>query len=164
MLNRYLVETFSVDDYPHTLDKNLTDVVKLLSNHLKNNSNFGTFAAELLSDTKFDAKVIVLDKTKPKLEDKCLELLELWIWLLEGSKWQDLIEAARKSGFSGLASRLAVAFTAEFDSQQELQKQFTKRSEGERNYKICASSVATELVYSTIVFLCTNVHVIAIRY
>ena len=94
---------------------------------MKNDSNFYKFGAELLSDKKLDVKVIELDKTKPKLEDKCLELIELWISIVEGPKWQDLIEAASKSGFSGLAT----ALTAELDSQTESQKEITKQAEGE---------------------------------
>ena len=123
-MNRYLCsETFSVDDHPQALDQNLPDVAKFLSIHLKNDSNFYKFGAELVSGKKLYAKVIELDKTIPKLEDKCLELITLWISVVEGPKWQDLIEAARKSGFSGLAT----ALTAELYSQKE------PRSEGERN-------------------------------
>ena len=92
-----------------------------------------------MSGKKLDAKVIELDKTKPKLEDKCLELIELWINVVGGPKWQDLIEAASKSGFSGLATTL----TTEFDSQPEPQKEITKRAEGERSDKICASSCSS---------------------
>ena len=138
--NCYLCsETFSVDDHPHALDHNLPDVAKFLSVHLKNDSNFYKFGVELVSGKKLDAKVIELDKTKPKLEDKCLELIELWISIVGGPKWQHLIEAASKSGFSGLATTL----TTEFDSQPEPQKEITKRAEGERSDKICASSCSS---------------------
>ena len=129
--NCYLIylcsETFSVDNHPHALDQNLPDVAKFLSIHLENDSNFYKFGVELVSGKKLDAKVIELDKTIPKLEDKCLELIKLWISVVEGPKWQDLIEAASKSGFSGLATALIV----ELDSQTEPQKEITKRAEGE---------------------------------
>ena len=143
--NCYLCsETFSVDDHPHALDQNLPDVAKFLSIHLKNDSNFYKFGVELVSGKKLDAKVIELDKTKPKLEDKCSELIELWISIVEGPKWQDLIEAASKSGFSGLAT----ALTAELDSQTESQKEITKRAEGEHIIikSMLAHAVATTLV------------------
>ena len=106
---------------------------------MKNDSNFYKFGVELVSGKKLDTKVIELDKTKPKLEDKCSELIELWISIVEGPKWQDLIEAARKSGFSGLAT----ALTAELDSQPEPQKEITKRAEGKLSDKICASSCSS---------------------
>ena len=114
--NCYLcLGSFSVDDPPSTLDPNLPDVAKFLSVHFENNSDFYKFGAELVNDKKIDVKVIQQDLTKPKLGDKCLGLIELWISSVKAPKWQDLVEAASKSGFNGLAT----ALTEELDSQKE---------------------------------------------
>ena len=69
-----------------------------------------------MSNKRLDVRSTHQDATKPKLEDKCLGLIELWIRSVNACKWQDLIEAANKSGFGGLAT----ALTEELDSQKEL--------------------------------------------
>ena len=113
--NCYLCSgNFSVCDPPSTLDPNLPDVAKFLSVHFENNSDFYKFGAELVNDKILDVKVIQQDSNK-KLGDKCLGLIELWISSVKAPKWQDLIEAASKSGFGGLAT----ALTEELDSQKE---------------------------------------------
>ena len=60
-----------------------------------------------MSHKKIDVKGIQQDTTKARLEDKCLELIELWIRSVEDSKWPDLLEAADKSGFGGLVTALS---------------------------------------------------------
>ena len=110
---RYLCSAnFSVVTPPSILDPNLPDVAKFLSVHLENDSNFYRFGVHLVSDKKLDVKSIQQDKTTPRLEDKCLRLIELWIRSVKGLKWQDLIEAATKSGFGGLATVLNAELSA----------------------------------------------------
>ena len=65
-----------------------------------------------MSDKKLDVKSIQQDTATPRLEDKCLRLIELWIRSVQGLKWQDLIEAATKSGFGGLATVLNAELNA----------------------------------------------------
>ena len=98
--------SFSVLDPPSALDENLPDIAKFLSVHLENDSNFYKFGAQLVSHKKIDVKGIQQDTTKARLEDKCLELIELWIRSVKDSKWSDLLEAAEKSGFGGLVTAL----------------------------------------------------------
>ena len=89
-----------------------------------------------MRDKRTSVKDIKQDTTKPKLEKKCLGLIELWIGNVKGPKWQDLVEAANKSGFSGLATALA----AEFGLSQK--KPPNERENGGNNYRsisVCAS-------------------------
>ena len=83
------------------LDPNLPDVAKFLRVQLRDEANFYKFGAEFVRDKRTSVKSIQQDITKPELEKKCLELIELWIGNVGGRKWQDLVEAANKSGFSG---------------------------------------------------------------
>ena len=129
-------ENFSVDDFPDVLDPNLPDVAKFLGVHLKDGSNFYKFGAELVRDKRTSIKGIQQDMTKPELEKKCLELIELWICNVVELKWQDLVEAANKSGLGGLATALA----AEFGSQKEPQNENAKVANG-GNYKYSIISV-----------------------
>ena len=106
-------ENFSVEDPPDINDPNLPDVAKFLRVYLKDGSNFYKFGAELVpKDKRTSVKGIQQDTTN--LDKKCLELIELWINSVEGREWQDLVEAARKSRFGGLATDL----TEEFGSRE----------------------------------------------
>ena len=64
-----------------------------------------------MKDKRLDVKDIQRDTSKPRLKDKCLGLIELWIRNVNDPKWQDLREAASKSGLDGLATALTAEFT-----------------------------------------------------
>ena len=115
---------FSVEDPPDITDPNLSDVAKFLSVRLNDGPDFYRFGAELMSRDRTSVRAIQQDTTK--LDKKCLELIELWINRVEGREWQDLVEAARKSGFGGLATALA----AEFGSQREPPRQNESATNG----------------------------------
>ena len=145
---------FSVEDPPNTNDPNLPDVAKFLRVQLRDEASFFKFGAELVSDKRTSVRSIQQDETKPELEKKCLELVELWISSVEGRKWQDLTEAARKSGFGGLATDLA----AEFGSQKEPQNESAKVANG-GNYKY----IINFCVLASSYFCVHNVHVVQHR-
>lgn len=99
---------------------------------MENDLNFYKFGVRLVSsDKKVAVKIIQGDSTKPKLEDKCLALIELWVRSVKGPKWQDLTEAASKSSFDGFAT----ALTTELSSRKEPKKESVKPAEGGGNYK-----------------------------
>ena len=90
-----------------------------------------------MMDKRTSVKDIQQDTTKPELKKKCLELIELWIGNVKGRKWQDVVEAANKSGFSGLATALAAEF-----AWPESKKPPNERENGGNNYRsisVCAS-------------------------
>ena len=109
------------------MDPNLIDVAKYLTVYLQNDAHFYKFGVKLVSNEKVTVKVI--EQGTKSLQNKCLELIELWIRSVVDPKWQDLIEAASASGFNGLAK----ALTTEFGSQRGSQKE--KRAVGGGNYK-----------------------------
>ena len=119
-------EIFSVEDPPDINDPNLSGVAKFLRVHLNDGSNFYKFGAELMPERdRTSVKDIELNATTA-LHKKCLELIELWIRSVEGRKWQDLVEAAKNSGFGGLATALAT----EFGSQREPPRQNESATNG----------------------------------
>ena len=98
---------FSVTDPLGTLDPNLSDVAKFLSAYLDNDEKFHKFGAQLVGAKSID--LVTIKKQKVELQQKCLQLIELWIKSTKSLKWLDLIQAASKSNLGGLA----MALTAE---------------------------------------------------
>ena len=103
--------SFSVEDPPDENDTGLTGIANFMSSYLKDDVDFFNLAAELVD--KATARNIQRNANKPTLKRKCLELLESWIQKETSPKWQNLIPAANKSGFNGLARDL----TKELGSQ-----------------------------------------------
>ena len=112
------------------MDPNLVEVAKFLSVYLENDENFYQFGVALVSNRKVDVKIIARDPSK-SLPNRCLALLELWIRSAVDPQWQDLIEAARASGFGGLARALAAKFGSQRGSQRGSQKEEQAVGEGD---------------------------------
>ena len=96
-----------------------------------NDADFYKFGVKLVSNEEVTVKVI--EQGTKSLQNKCLELIELWIKRVVDPKWQDLIEAASVSGFNGLAKALTTEFGSQQGSQRGRQKE--KRAVGGGNYK-----------------------------
>ena len=125
-------EHFSVTDPPSILDPNLSDVAKFLSAYLENDENFHKFGAQLVRAKSID--VIIIKQKKVELQEKCLQLIQLWIRNVKGPEWQHLVEAASKSDLEGLATALTEEL--QLNGQKELQESVDETRGGK--YKIAS--------------------------
>ena len=93
---------------------------------MENDQDFLKFGAQLMSAKSIN--VAIIDKQKVELQEKCLQLMELWIQSAKSPKWQHLAQAASKSNFEGLA--MALTEELQLNSQKELQESVDETNRG----------------------------------
>ena len=105
----YLLTVFSVDNPPQKTDPNFYAIAENIAIFMDEDQNdFHKFGTHLLPAIKRNRVIAI--KTKKRTDtERCKELFNEWIKCTANPKWEQVIEALKKSGLEGPANDLTAA-------------------------------------------------------
>ena len=105
----YLPTVFSVNNPPQKTDPNFYAVAEHIAIFMdEDQDDFHKFGMHLLPESKGD-RVITIKTKKITNTERCKELFNEWIKCTANPKWEQVIEALKKSGLEGPANNLTAA-------------------------------------------------------